>query len=32
MRPGDSRSHLIDPHPGDRLAGFRELDELHDGS
>ena len=27
--PVDSLSHLIDPHPGDRLAGFREFGELH---
>ena len=27
--PVDARSHLIDSRPGDRLAGFRELRELH---
>ena len=29
MGPGDSRSHSIDPYPGDRLAGFRELGEFY---
>ena len=27
--PVDSRGHLINPHPDDRLAGLRELGELH---
>ena len=27
--PVDSRGHLIDPHPDDRLAGLGKLGELH---